>query len=442
MSKLLSCISIIAFFVVFFSSCSEDKYPGFERSPEGVYYKVHYKGGVVPTPNDSDWFVLRMDYRLEDTLLYSSSQSGGDMTIPNIPPMFEGDIYDGLKLMGDGDSMTFAIVADSFFFKTVRVRKLPPFVKAGSPMYFDIKLLKRYTNEEYKDMLATKKAETEAEQNEKLRIYLETNMIDIEPLESGLFFIPIKEGKGKRPDTGDMCKVFLEVKELNGDLLFSNFGGNPVDVEFGKGFDTEGFRQGLGMLRVGGKADLIVPYTIGVGTTGREAVEPYSTLLYTIQLENIISVEQVKKERAERKKAQEIENERMKKAEEDKIKEYIVKNNITEKQRASGLYIVLKQAGGGKMPVEGDKVKVHYSVYNLEGELLQSSKDKGEPYEFVVGKGMVIKAWDEAIVNIKPGSLVQLIVPSKLAYGSRGSGKDIPPYTPLIFDIELIEVDK
>ncbi|MCK5368610.1 MAG: FKBP-type peptidyl-prolyl cis-trans isomerase, partial [Cyclobacteriaceae bacterium] len=257
--------------------------------------------------------------------------------------------------------------------------------------------------------------------------------------ESGLYFIPIKEGSGKKPDTGDMCQVVMEVKQMDGKLLFNNLETRPMDVEFGKNFDTKGFMEGLGMLRVGGKAQLIVPSQIGVGESGRELVPPFTAILYELELQKIKTVAEVRKERAERKKAEEDERQRFKEAESAKIDAYIKKNNIKEKPSETGLYYIELKEGSGERPVKGETVRVHYIASRTDGFLIQNSYNLNQPAAFILGQGMVFAGWEEAVPLMKRGGKAKIIVPSALAYRERGNGKEVGPYEPLVFELELLE---
>ena len=96
--------------------------------------------------------------------------------------------------------------------------------------------------------------------------------------------------------------------------------------------------------------------------------------------------------------------------------------------------------GKGTAAKTGDTVRVHYTGTLLDGKKFDSSRDRNEPFEFTLGKGMVIKGWDEGIVGMKPGGQRKLTIPSDMAYGKRGSPPVIPPDAALIFDVELIEV--
>ena len=103
--------------------------------------------------------------------------------------------------------------------------------------------------------------------------------------------------------------------------------------------------------------------------------------------------------------------------------------------------------GKGAQAMPGSKVFVHYTGWlyqpvakNSRGRKFDSSIDRGEPLEFVLGTGRVIKGWDQGIAGMKVGGKRTLIIPSDLAYGSRGAGAMIAPGADLIFDVQLVDV--
>ena len=126
-------------------------------------------------------------------------------------------------------------------------------------------------------------------------------------------------------------------------------------------------------------------------------------------------------------------------AEDSTMQEYIAKNKIKVAPTASGLYFISKKAGKGAQAVVGQKVSVHYTGKLLDGTKFDSSYDRNEPIEFVLGQGQVIPGWDEGIAMMKEGEKAVLLIPSKLAYGERGN-QVIPPCAPLVFDVELVKV--
>jgi FKBP-type peptidyl-prolyl cis-trans isomerase len=105
---------------------------------------------------------------------------------------------------------------------------------------------------------------------------------------------------------------------------------------------------------------------------------------------------------------------------------------------ASGLKYVVTQEGSGEKPARGKAVKAHYTGRLLDGRVFDSSVQRGEPIEFPVGAGAVIKGWDEALSDMKKGEKRVLIIPPNLAYGERGAGGVIPPNATLVFEVEMV----
>ncbi len=107
---------------------------------------------------------------------------------------------------------------------------------------------------------------------------------------------------------------------------------------------------------------------------------------------------------------------------------------------ASGLqYVVLKE-GDGPVATAGKMVSVHYTGWLTNGTKFDSSVDRGQPFQFGLGQGQVIKGWDEGVAGMKVGEKRKLIIPSNLGYGERGAGNVIPPNSTLVFDVELLGI--
>lgn len=125
-----------------------------------------------------------------------------------------------------------------------------------------------------------------------------------------------------------------------------------------------------------------------------------------------------------------------------KGRDFLAENKSKEgvKTTESGLQYRVINSGAGKMPTADQSVTVHYTGKLIDGTVFDSSVERGEPATF--GVSQVIDGWTEALQLMKEGDKWELFIPSELAYGERGAGRRIPPYSTLIFEVELIKVNQ
>ena len=112
-----------------------------------------------------------------------------------------------------------------------------------------------------------------------------------------------------------------------------------------------------------------------------------------------------------------------------------------EVKLADGLTYTDDQVGTGAEATSGKTVSVHYTGWLTDGTKFDSSKDRGDPFEFPLGAGHVIKGWDEGVQGMKVGGTRKLTIPPALGYGARGAGGVIPPNATLVFEVELLGVE-
>jgi FKBP-type peptidyl-prolyl cis-trans isomerase FkpA len=113
---------------------------------------------------------------------------------------------------------------------------------------------------------------------------------------------------------------------------------------------------------------------------------------------------------------------------------------MSEKITDSGLKIEEISEGDGAVAQAGQRVTVHYTGWLLDGDKFDSSLDRNQPFDFALGKGMVILGWDEGVAGMKVGGKRRLTIPPQLGYGAQGAGGVIPPNATLVFDVELLAV--
>ena len=431
-------IAVIILSAFMITSCGD----GYKTTDTGLKYVFHEQNeGDKPVPGD--FITIDMFYGTDDTVLFDSKNIPEPLTFPLDSSMFAGDLFEGIMMMSRGDSASFQISADSFFLVLARAPSLPPFIKEGSALTFEIRLHDFMSQEEKQIKDAASLEERKIEAEAELAEYLAENNITTPPLESGLIFIEEKKGSGAMPRDGEMVKVNLTVNLPDGTLIFSSEDrGEPFEYQFGQTFDTKGLEEGVGMLRKGGKARLIVPQQIAYGAESRgQLIPPYSTIIYDVELLGMRSKEAYDREISQQQAQRQAKEDARRQDEKGDRDKYLRENNITATPTASGLYYIETLKGEGAQPAPGNTVQVHYTGRLLDGTVFDSSVERGEPFSFRLGVGQVIKGWDEGIAMMNEGGKAILIIPSELGYGPRDSGS-IPPYSTLVFDVELVGVEE
>jgi len=412
-------------------ACSS-KYPGYDKTASGLYYKIYKSGKDTLKPKPGDWVSLNMSYKYKDSTLFDNTTAMGSPVRFQLPPSdYPGDIYEGIGMLAAGDSAEFIIPADSLFMRTFRQPQRPAFIDSNSVVYFRVAML---AVEPPAKMMEKEQADLDS--------YLKEKNVTVAPEASGLYYIETAPGKGAKPDSGMWISAHFTVSLIDGKPIYSTRDrGETKEFEYGFSQDTPGFDEGISKMSEGAKATFIVPSKIGFGENGRGSlVPPYATVVYDVEIVDIMSKADHEKKMADKKKAEDQKKETAKKQETELMKKYMTEKNITAKPTASGLVYVEKIKGTGARATAGKKVKVHYTGTLLDGTKFDSSRDRNQPFEFTLGQGQVIKGWDEGIALMNVGGKATLIIPSSIAYGDRDMGK-IPPYSTLVFDVELLEVN-
>lgn len=268
---------------------------GFTETESGLKYKFHLQADGQESEID-DILRLTMVYRLKDSILFDTRMAHMPMFLELMEPVYPGDIYEGLALMSVGDSATFILDAEDFFVYTIGMPSLPPFIESGSRLYFDVLLEAIFDEEgfmEEQQRLAEEemlKNEERALAEEGLRLdYLAEEGIQIEALESGLYYIEQEAGTGEKAQAGDMVAVHYEGRLLDGTVFDSSHDrGEPIEFTLGRGQVIPGWDEGISLMRTGGKARLVIPSHLAYGDRGAgQMIPPYATLVFDVELVDI-----------------------------------------------------------------------------------------------------------------------------------------------------------
>lgn len=230
--------------------------------------------------------------------------------------------------------------------------------------------------------------------------------------ESGLMYLIIQTGTGDKPQNGDIVTVHYLGTLEDGTKFDSSYNRNEsIEFELGSGRVIKGWDEGIALLNKGAKATFVIPSDLGYGNRDMGAIPPNSTLIFEVELVDFKPG--------------------------IKIEPFDITGKASVKTE-SGLEFILVEQGTGLKAASGYTVSVHYTGYFQDGTIFDSSVKRGQPFEFTVGMGRVIKGWDEGLALMREGDRARLIIPYQLAYGENGYGP-IPPKADLIFDIELLK---
>lgn len=266
--------------------------------------------------------------------------------------------------------------------------------------------------------------------------------------ENGLhyqFFTQDENGVKAVEGDGVSIKIVYALKRTpNDSILFdsklnSEDGSGTVRYILPKSSFPGSLEDAISMMAKNDSAAFIISAdSFFLKTNKMQALPPFAKpgdkLLVTIKMVEI----KTKKELDENQKKQEAEIAKLSEEEKPKMDAYLAANKITTAPTESGLVFIETLKGKGKdHPKASDEVTVHYTGTLLDGTKFDSSLDRGQPATFPLSQ--VIPGWTEAIQLMTKGSKAKIIIPSNLGYGARGAGGQIPPFSSLVFEVELLD---
>jgi FKBP-type peptidyl-prolyl cis-trans isomerase len=272
-----------------------------------------------------------------------------------------------------------------------------------------------------------------------------------------------QNAEGVKPKEGDVVRLKMSYKNSKDSVLFDSQkmnpnGNNYIEFPLGKPTFKGSFEDAVLMMSVGDSASFMISAdSVYLKTFMAKELPPYiekgSMLTFEAKLEKISGKAEVEQERNKKMEEQKVMMELRKNEEPKALANFLAESKITTKPTASGLYFIETTKGKGAKPSKGCIVKVNYTGRLLDGKIFDTSdeataKQEGlfderrpyQPIEFPIGMGQVIPGWDEGISLMSPGSKGRLIIPSSIGYGAQGGGP-IPPFSTLVFDVELLSFE-
>lgn len=255
--------------------------------------------------------------------------------------------------------------------------------------------------------------------------------------DNGLYYRLFTNNGGENPQIGDLLELTMSCS-VNDTVVILPLTKNIIPMTEPSFWSD--FVEGFSMMHKGDSASFIVDIDSSfVNLFGYNTLPPQFSstdiMRFEVRLDDFYPesefrfrmIENIKKNYpAETEKAV------------SELNAYLEKNGVVAQPTSMGLYYVKTQDGTGEKPSKGSTVKAHYTGYLLDGTVFDTSIERGEPIEFVLGVGQVIPGWDEGIALMSKGEKAVLYIPYYLAYGDRDLGV-IPPFSNLVFEVELID---
>lgn len=265
----------------------------------------------------------------------------------------------------------------------------------------------------------------------------------------GLFYEVLENNTNSKPKLGDYIAIQFEGQLIDGTVFDTSDPKEPFVFQVGHRQVIRGLDLGVRELPIGSKGRLYIPPNLGYGIRGAgEKVPPNTPLIFEVNIVKKLTdaeydkymIELEKKEQAAYQATVEAQFLKDKKL----IQEYALTKKLRTKRTVSGLSYVITKRGKGTNAKPGDELEVTYEGVLLDGRPFDATKSK-ETYKVVLGKGKVIKGWEEGLTYFAEGSEGILLIPSKLAYGQRAIYEKevaVPANSVLIFNIKVDKIKR
>jgi FKBP-type peptidyl-prolyl cis-trans isomerase FkpA len=276
--------------IVSFLACTKNSpYPGFTQSKHGVYFKLIKIGESDIKAQSTDYVTVDLEYRtMSDSVFFTGRRK---LQLQNTES--EGTIESCFALLAKDESAEFIISADSFFTRTLET-SLPEFISSGSMMKVKLDIIEIQTVQEYeKEKVAFLNWIEDFGDYEKviLQQYLDEEKIPVELTETGLLYLTLRKGNGRKIAKGDTLTINYEGRFLNGKFFDSTIKRNePFQFVFGTEWQVvKGLEEAIGMMCEGEKSLFIIPSDLAFGTEGSSTgiIPPFTSTIFEVEIISI-----------------------------------------------------------------------------------------------------------------------------------------------------------
>ena len=255
----------------------------------------------------------------------------------------------------------------------------------------------------------------------------------------------------RKPQEGEFMSLHMAYDNGADSVLFSTYdNGYAIQVPVMALNNPGGIEEGFAMLSPGDSAVFRISSDSLFANTFKQPlppiIKPGSFMTFRVKLEDIFTEAQAQEaqqrifEQEQKKMA--LHAQEQAKIDDELIRKYIQEQGLAAKRTDSGLYYVITKPGTGPNAKAGQLVSVHYTGTTLNGQKFDSSLDRGQPIQFPLGQGQVIRGWDEGIALLNKGAKATLLIPSPMANVERSPPPAIPANSVLRFDVELVDMQE
>ncbi len=265
--------------------------PAYDVSPLGMRYKLH-KSAKGTKAKSGDFIKIHLVTKTEkDSVLSSTYSTSQPLALEVVAPSFKGDLMEGFTMMSETDSGTFLVSVDSL----AQGQPLPDFLKTGSFLKFDVKMIDIMSKEEYMKERELAELDEKAKEGDLVKIqakeiekYAKDKNLKLQKTPSGLYYVVEKPGTGENAKQGNKVSVHYKGYFLDGKVFDESFGrGQPITFPLGVGQVISGWDEGLQYFNKGGKGKLLIPSSLGYGSRATGPIPANSILIFDVEMVDI-----------------------------------------------------------------------------------------------------------------------------------------------------------